>query len=47
MMVVEGVHTTIPLHQTIMSDEDFALGNFDTSFIERLQEKKRVAATAG
>lgn len=47
MMVVEGVHTTIPLHQTIMSDEDFALGNFDTSFIERLQEKKRVAAAAG
>ena len=47
MMVVEGVHTTIPLHQTIMSDEDFALGNFDTSFIERLQEKKKVAATAG
>ncbi len=40
MMVVEGVHTTIPLHRTIMSDEDFALGNFDTSFIERLQEKK-------
>jgi len=47
MMVIEGVHTSIPLHQTIMSDEDFALGNFDTSFIERLQEKKRVAAAAG
>lgn len=44
MMVVEGVHTTIPVHQAIMSDEDFALGNFDTSFIERMQEKKKAAA---
>ena len=47
MSVIEGVHTTIPLHRTIMSDEDFALGNFDTRFIERLQLKKKAASAVG
>ncbi|MBI1357645.1 MAG: acetyl-CoA carboxylase biotin carboxylase subunit [Acidobacteria bacterium] len=47
MSVVEGVHTTIPLHSRIMSDEDFALGNFDTRFIEQLQQKKKAASTVG
>ena len=36
LFVVEGIHTSIPLHQRIMADPDFSLGNFDTHFIERL-----------
>ena len=35
MFVVEGIHTSIPLHKRIMLDEDFRAGNFDTKFMER------------
>ena len=35
MFIVEGVHTTIPLHRKILADPDFRAGNFDTGFIER------------
>jgi acetyl-CoA carboxylase biotin carboxylase subunit len=34
--IVEGIKTTIPLHERIISDRDFAAGNFDTHFLERL-----------
>jgi acetyl-CoA carboxylase, biotin carboxylase subunit len=33
MFVVEGIYTTIPLHQRIMQDPDFISGQFDTSFL--------------
>jgi acetyl-CoA carboxylase biotin carboxylase subunit len=33
---VSGVDTTIPVHLRIMEDDDFAAGNYDTGFIERL-----------
>ena len=35
MFIVEGIHTSIPLHQRIMADPDFQAGNFDTNFIKR------------
>jgi len=35
MFVVEGIHTSIPLHKRIMQDPDFRAGNFDTKFMER------------
>jgi acetyl-CoA carboxylase, biotin carboxylase subunit len=35
MFIVEGVHTSIPLHRRIMADPDFRAGNFDTKFMER------------
>ncbi|MGC2110489.1 MAG: acetyl-CoA carboxylase biotin carboxylase subunit [Candidatus Korobacteraceae bacterium] len=35
MFVIEGIYTTIPLHQRIMHDPDFRAGNFDTKFMER------------
>ena len=38
--VVEGIHTSIPMHQTIFQDPDFRSGNFDTKFMERFLEKK-------
>jgi acetyl-CoA carboxylase biotin carboxylase subunit len=40
MFVVEGIHTSIPLHRRIMADPDFRSGNFDTKFMERFLEKK-------
>jgi acetyl-CoA carboxylase biotin carboxylase subunit len=46
MFVVQGIHTTIPLHQRIFADEEFRKGEFDTKFMERFfeREKERKAA---
>jgi acetyl-CoA carboxylase, biotin carboxylase subunit len=33
--VVEGIHTTIPLHRRIFADAEFEAGRFDTKFMER------------
>ena len=35
MFIVEGIHTSIPLHQKILADADFVSGKFDTNFIKR------------
>jgi len=35
MFIVEGIYTSIPLHQKIVADPDFRAGRFDTSFIQR------------
>ncbi|HMM81281.1 MAG TPA: acetyl-CoA carboxylase biotin carboxylase subunit [Pyrinomonadaceae bacterium] len=37
MMVIEGIKTTIPLHQRIMADENFRSGNFSTKFMEEFK----------
>ena len=36
MFVVEGIHTSIPLHQRILAHPDFAAGKLDTYFLERM-----------
>jgi acetyl-CoA carboxylase, biotin carboxylase subunit len=36
MMVVEGIKTTIPLHQKILRDDNFRKGIFTTHFLDRL-----------
>jgi acetyl-CoA carboxylase biotin carboxylase subunit len=41
MFVVEGIHTTIPLHRGIFQDEEFRAGNFDTKFMERYFEREK------
>ena len=38
--VVQGIHTSIPLHQSIFADTDFRAGEFDTSFMENFLGKK-------
>jgi len=40
MFVIEGIHTTIPLHEQILADEDFVAGRFDTSFLSKLNHHK-------
>ncbi len=49
MFVVEGIHTTIPLHQKIFADAEFREGRFDTKFMERFfeREKARLDGVAG
>jgi acetyl-CoA carboxylase biotin carboxylase subunit len=34
-MVIEGIKTTVPLHQRIMEDDEFISGNYSTKFLER------------
>jgi acetyl-CoA carboxylase biotin carboxylase subunit len=41
MFVVEGIHTTIPLHRRILEDAEFREGNFDTKFMERFFEREK------
>jgi acetyl-CoA carboxylase biotin carboxylase subunit len=36
MFVIEGIHTTIPLHKRILADPAFQEGRIDTTFISRL-----------
>ena len=38
--VVQGIDTSISLHQAIFQDEDFRAGNFDTKFMERFLAKR-------
>jgi acetyl-CoA carboxylase biotin carboxylase subunit len=40
MFVVEGISTTIPLHERIMEDKDFQAGRFDTTFLTKLLSQK-------
>jgi acetyl-CoA carboxylase biotin carboxylase subunit len=37
--VVEGIHTTIPMHREIFNDSSFRDGQVDTTFIERTWQK--------
>ncbi|MBI4483135.1 MAG: acetyl-CoA carboxylase biotin carboxylase subunit, partial [Acidobacteria bacterium] len=41
--IIEGVPTSIPLHQKIMRDRDFQDGDLSTGFLERLKSKTVVA----
>lgn len=43
MFIVEGIHTSIPLHQQILRDPDFIAGHFDTNYIARRLSPKAVA----
>lgn len=44
MFVVEGIHTTIPLHEEILTDPNFIAGKFDTSFLTHFQRRPTPAA---
>jgi acetyl-CoA carboxylase biotin carboxylase subunit len=40
MFVVEGIYTTIPLHQRILTDPEFIAGKVDTNFVARMNGRK-------
>jgi acetyl-CoA carboxylase biotin carboxylase subunit len=44
MFIVEGIHTSIPMHQRILADPDFQAGRFDTNFIKRFQPAAKAAS---
>ena len=47
MFVVEGIYTSIPLHQRLLAEPDFRAGNFDTNFVKRYSDRsaKKAGAT--
>ncbi len=50
MSVIEGIHTTMPLHLRILADPDFQAGRIGTGFMDRLlaePAKPRGVAAAG
>jgi acetyl-CoA carboxylase biotin carboxylase subunit len=38
--IVQGIETSIPLHQAIFADPGFRAGDFDTSFMEQFLAKE-------
>jgi len=44
--IVQGVPTTIDFHKIILDDPDFIAGDFDTSFVERLMQKRKALLEA-
>jgi acetyl-CoA carboxylase biotin carboxylase subunit len=45
-MIVEGIETSGPLHQRILADPDFMIGNISTRFMERYARPKVPEASA-
>ena len=45
--VVDGVDTSIPLHQKIMRDPRFRAGNISTRFMERFLHKTPAELASG
>jgi acetyl-CoA carboxylase, biotin carboxylase subunit len=46
MFIVQGIQTTIPLHQRILADPEFQQGKFDTKFMERFLARSQEKAAA-
>jgi acetyl-CoA carboxylase, biotin carboxylase subunit len=44
--VVQGIHTTISLHERIFADAEFRSGSFDTKFMERFFERQAESKAA-
>lgn len=44
MFIVEGIYTTIPLHEEILNDPHFVAGDFDTTFLTKRNERAGEAA---
>jgi acetyl-CoA carboxylase biotin carboxylase subunit len=41
--IVQGIDTSVPLHQAIFADQDFRAGEFDTKYMERFLAKQQSA----
>jgi acetyl-CoA carboxylase biotin carboxylase subunit len=47
MTVIEGIHTTVPMHLKVLADPDFQAGRISTAFMDRfLSPAKSLADTA-
>jgi acetyl-CoA carboxylase biotin carboxylase subunit len=44
LLRIEGVTTTVPVHQALLADPEFRAGGVDTSFFERFLDSRLVGA---
>jgi acetyl/propionyl-CoA carboxylase alpha subunit len=42
--MVEGIHTSIPFHKKVLTDERFIQGKFDTRLCESITEQREPVA---
>jgi len=40
--IIEGVHTTIPFHKKVLDNPDFISGNFNTQFLEKMNNSNNL-----
>ncbi len=45
--VVEGIHTSIPLHRRILRDPEFVAGRLSTRFMERFLQREARTGDGG
>ncbi|MCW2682481.1 MAG: accC [Blastococcus sp.] len=43
LLRIDGVTTTVPMHQALLADEEFATGGVDTAFFERFLDAQSLA----
>jgi|Deesub1362A_J573_1020465.scaffolds.fasta_scaffold00004_331 acetyl-CoA carboxylase biotin carboxylase subunit len=43
--IIEGIKTTVPFHKRVLNDKDFLSGNFNTSFVDRLNGRRNQEQT--
>jgi acetyl-CoA carboxylase biotin carboxylase subunit len=46
MFIVEGVSTSIPLHQKILAHPDFQSGDIYTAFLDHIDEPRKTPSIA-
>jgi acetyl-CoA carboxylase, biotin carboxylase subunit len=46
MTVIEGIKTSVPLHQRIIAEPDFQAGRLSTGFMDRFMPKQKKASLA-
>jgi acetyl-CoA carboxylase biotin carboxylase subunit len=46
MTVIEGIKTSVPLHQRIVAEPDFQAGRLSTGFMERFMPKQKKSSLA-
>ena len=46
MTVIEGIKTSVPLHQKILAEADFQAGRLSTAFMERFMPKQKSSSLA-
>jgi acetyl-CoA carboxylase biotin carboxylase subunit len=45
LFIVEGIHTSIPLHQRILADTEFQAANIDTQYVQRFFARAKATET--
>ena len=46
MTVIEGIKTSVPLHQKILAEADFQAGRLNTGFMDRFMPKQKKSSLA-